>query len=91
MMTKSKFIDDVAIRVNMTRAGATRVCEQVFDALIDAVLDRDGMCWPGFGTFTRVERAARKGRNPQTGETIDIPAKDALVFIASKALKERMQ
>lgn len=90
-MTKTELIADVASRLEVPKKEAERICEQVFDALIEAVAVKDGVSWPGFGMLRRVERVARKGRNPQTGETIDIPAKNAVVFVASKALKERVQ
>lgn len=90
MLTKAEFIAEVAIRLAVTKKEAERICDQVFDVLIDAVASTGDVSWPGLGKFERVERAARKGRNPRTGETIDIPAKSAVAFTPSKAFKERV-
>lgn len=91
MMTKAEFTAEVARRLDVTKKESGRICEQVFDTLIEAVACKGGVCWPCFGKFERVERAARKGQNPRTGETIDIPAKNAVAFTPSKAFKERVQ
>ena len=90
-MTKTELIADVASRLGVPKKEAERICEQVFDALIEAVSVKGGVGWPGFGMLRRVARAARKGRNPQTGETIDIPAKNAVTFTPARALKDRIQ
>lgn len=91
MMTKADFTAEVASRLEVTKKEAVRICEQVFDALIEAVACNGGMSWPGLGKFERVERAARHGRNPQTGETIDIPAKRAVTFTPASDFKSRIQ
>lgn len=91
MMTKAEFIAEVASRLDVTKKESERICGQVFDVLIEAVACIGCMSWPGLGKFERVERAARKGCNPQTGETIDIPAKGAVTFAPSKAFKARVQ
>lgn len=90
MMTKSEFTAEVARRLDATKKEAGCICWQVFDALIEAVACNGGMNWPGLGKFERVERAARKGRNPQTGETIDIPAKKAVKFTPASDFKARI-
>lgn len=90
-MTKAELIKDVASRLNVSKKEAAHACEQVFDALIEAVAVKGGMSWPGLGKFERVERAARKGRNPYTGETIDIPAKNAVTFTPASDFKARVQ
>lgn len=91
MTTKAEFTAEVARRLDVTKKEAGCICWQVFDALIEAVACNGGVFWPGFGKFERVERAARKGRNPQTGETIDIPAKNALAFTPASDFKARIQ
>lgn len=90
-MTKAEFTADVASRLNVPKKEAERICEQVFDALIEAVACNGGVSWPGFGKVERVVRTARKGRNPHTGETIDIPAKNAVTFTPASAFKARIQ
>lgn len=91
MMTKAEFTAEVARCLDATKKEAGCICWQVFDALIEAVARNGGMNWPDFGKFERVERAARKGRNPQTGETIDIPAKNAVTFTPAGYFKDRIQ
>ena len=90
MMTKAEFIAEVASRLEVTKKEAGRICDHVFDALIEAVACNGGVCWHGFGKFERVERAARKGNNPRTGETIDIPAKNAVTFTPASDFKARI-
>lgn len=90
MMTKAEFTAEVARRLDATKKEAGCICWQVFDALIEAVACNGGMNWPGLGKFERVERAARKGRNPQTGETIDISAKNAVTFTPASDFKARI-
>lgn len=91
MMKKAEFTEEVARRLGVTKKKAVRICEQVFDALIEAVACNGGVFWPGFGKVERVERAGRKGRNPKTGETIDIPAKNAVAFTPASAFKDRIR
>lgn len=90
-MTKAEFIADVARRVHMPKTEASYVCEQVFDAMVEAVATSGSVSWPGFGKLEKVARAARKGRNPHTGETIDIPAKNAVTFTPASDFKARIQ
>ena len=91
MMTKEEFTAEVARRLDVTRKESACICWQVFDALIEAVACKSGVCWRGFGKFERVERAARKFRNPRTGETIDIPAKNAVAFAPASDFRVRIQ
>jgi len=88
-MTKAELIDKMAqdAGINKTEAGAA------LNALIDNVTKglkkKDGkVTLVGFGTFSKVRRKARTGRNPQTGETIKIKAHNAVTFKAGKKLKE---
>ena len=91
MMTKAEFAAEVARRLDATKKEAGCICWQVFDALIEAVARNGGMSWPGLGKFERVESAARKWRNPRTGETIDIPSKNAVTFTPAIDFEDRIQ
>lgn len=91
MSTKLGLIMDVANRLNVPKKEAQHICEQVFDAIANTVAVKGAQNWPGFGKFERVERAARKGHNPRTGETIDIPAKNAVTFTPASDFKARVQ
>jgi DNA-binding protein HU-beta len=61
-----------------------------FDVLVDALVDGDTYNQKNFGTFKRIDRAARKGRNPQTREMVDIPPSKALKVVVSSSLKDKL-
>jgi DNA-binding protein HU-beta len=91
-MRKSEFIDKVARKAEMSRESAARAVEAIFDtasgALSDAIRASGVVSIPGFGKFRTKKRAARRGRNPQTGELIDIPERMVIQFTAGKGLQE---
>lgn len=91
-MNKSEFIDKVAEKAEMSRAAAARAFEAIFDtasgAVSEAVHQAGELNIPGFGKFTRKTRAARKGRNPRTGQEIDIPERTTVGFTAGKNFRE---
>jgi DNA-binding protein HU-beta len=91
-MKKSEFIDQVAEKAEMSRAAAARAVEAIFDtasgAVSKAVHEMGELSIPGFGKFTKKTRAARKGRNPRTGQEIDIPERASVSFTASKNFRE---
>jgi len=88
-MTKADLIAQVAEKAQSTKSDAERIFTAVFD-VIQATLEAEGkVSLVGFGTFTLEQRAERKGRNPQTGAEITIPASKAVKFHAGKALKDR--
>ena len=90
-INKTGLIEDIAARLNGV---SKQQVQEIVDAFLSSVTDNvaAGMDvnLPGFGRFTRQERAARKGRNPQTGETIDIAASKAPAFKAGKTFKDRV-
>jgi DNA-binding protein HU-beta len=89
-LNKSELIDHVATATNLSKADATRAVEAVFDG-ITGTLKRGGtVTVVGFGAFSVSDRAARTGRNPQTGATINIPASRAPKFKAGKGLKDAL-
>lgn len=87
-MNKSELIDAVAGGAELSRADATRATDAVLDNIIAALGKGDQVVLAGFGTFSVRERAARAGRNPQTGETIQIKASKSPGFKAGKAFKD---
>ena len=86
-MNKGDLINEVAKLVS-TKKEAQEAVDCVFSSITKAMKTGDPVTLVGFGTFKVVERKARKGRNPQTGEEIDIKASKAPKFSAGKALKE---
>ncbi|MBD1371632.1 HU family DNA-binding protein [Hazenella sp. IB182357] len=89
-MNKTELINQVAEATEMTKKDASRSVEAVLDAITDALKQGDKVQLIGFGNFEVKERQARKGRNPQTGEEIDIPASKVPSFKAGKQLKEEV-
>lgn len=89
-MKYSDLIDAVAAKSGSTKADAKKSIEDVFGAIADAVAAKDDVVVAGFGTFASKVRPAKTGRNPATGETIQIAASKAVGFKSAKALKDRV-
>ena len=87
-MTKRELINQVAQDAGVTATQANGVISALINSITDEVQSGGKLTLTGFGTFSLAERAARKGRNPQTGEAIDIPAGKSFKFKASSALNE---
>lgn len=87
-MNKSELIDAVAEATEDSKSGATRAVDAVLDTITNALKNGDQVTLVGFGTFLVRDRAARTGRNPRTGEEIQIKASKAPAFKAGKALKD---
>ena len=88
-MTKAELVETIAKDVNISKATAGAALESFMANVIKALKKKDGkITLVGFGTFTKVRRKARKGRNPQTGEPIKIKARNAVTFKAGKKLKD---
>ena len=87
-MTKTELAANVAEKTGLTRKESDQVLNAVFETIKQALVEGDKVQIIGFGTFENRSRSARKGRNPQTGEEIDIPASKLPSFKAGKALKE---
>lgn len=87
-MNKSELIDAIAAAADLPKASATRALDAVVDSITDSLQKGDPVALVGFGTFAVKHRAARAGRNPQTGATIQIKAANVPGFKAGKALKD---
>ncbi|ATC93969.1 HU family DNA-binding protein [Pseudoalteromonas tunicata] len=87
-MNKSQLIDEIAAGADISKAAAGRALDSFIDAVTTALKDGDSVALVGFGSFSVRERAARSGRNPQTGATIEIAAANIPSFKAGKALKD---
>ncbi|HHQ4716264.1 TPA: nucleoid-associated protein HU-beta [Aeromonas veronii] len=87
-MNKSQLIDKIADGADISKAAAGRALDAFIDAVGEALKEGDQVALVGFGTFAVRERAARSGRNPQTGATIGIAAGKVPAFKAGKALKD---
>ncbi len=87
-MTKADLIDRIASDAKLSKADAGRALNATIDNITKSLKKGDSVTLVGFGTFDVTKRKARKGKNPQTGETIKIPATKAPKFKAGKGLKE---
>lgn len=87
-MNKSELIDAVASSADLPKAAAGRALDAVIESITTALKNGDSVSLVGFGVFSVKERAARTGRNPQTGEPIQIKAATIPGFKAGKALKD---
>jgi DNA-binding protein HU-beta len=87
-VNKNDLIAQVATQADITKADAGEAVEAVLDSIAGALKGGDEVRLVGFGTFSVAHRAASTGRNPRTGEPIQIPASKNPKFKAGKALKE---
>jgi DNA-binding protein HU-beta len=87
-MNKSDLVDAIADSAGLSKADAGRALDAVVDTITGALQSGDSVSLVGFGTFSVRDRAARTGRNPRTGQTIQIAASKNPAFKAGKALKD---
>ncbi|MBU2887067.1 DNA-binding protein HU-beta [Gilvimarinus agarilyticus] len=87
-MNKTELIEAIAASADISKAAAGRALDAVVDGVTDSLKKGDQVVLVGFGTFSVKERAARTGRNPQTGAEIQIAAANVPSFKAGKALKD---
>lgn len=90
-MNKVELIGAVASKSEISKKDVEKVINAFTSVLADTLVDGDKVTITGFGTFEVVERAARTGRNPQTGESIEIGASKSPKFKAGKALKDAVK
>lgn len=87
-MNKSELVESIATTADIPKAAAGRALDAVIDTITETLQKGDQVVLVGFGTFSVKDRAARTGRNPQTGEPIQIAAAKIPSFKAGKALKD---
>ena len=86
-MNKVEMIREIANRTGFTQKDVTAVVDALVDTVVETVASGEDVKITGFGAFSVTERAARTGRNPQTGETIEIAASKSPKFKAASAFK----
>lgn len=91
MANKADLVDRVADKTNLTKKDVTATVEALFESIQEFLSEEERVQIIGFGTFEVRHRAARKGRNPQTGEEIQIAATKVPAFKAGKALKDAVK
>ena len=89
-MNKADFVNAVADTADLTKADAAKALDGIIQVIRNTLKNGDDVALVGFGTFTVRKRAARTGRNPQTGATIKIKASNVPAFKAGKALKDAL-
>jgi DNA-binding protein HU-beta len=89
MATKAELIDAISASAGVSKVDAERTIGAFFDHVTTAT-KKDKVSWPGFGSFSRAKRAARTGRNPQTGAPVKIAASVAMKFTPSTTLKSAL-
>ncbi|MDX2042103.1 MAG: integration host factor subunit beta [Acidobacteriota bacterium] len=87
-MTKAELVEEVAKAADLTKKDSEVIVDEVFKNIIQALNSGDKIELRGFGSFRVRKRDARRGRNPKTGEPVDIPAKTVPYFKPGKELKE---
>ena len=89
-MTKSQLIEAVAVKCNLKKKQASEIVDCVFDTVGEALLQEEKVQISGFGTFETRKRAARIGRDPQTGAPLSIPPFQSAAFSQSQNLKNKL-
>jgi DNA-binding protein HU-beta len=89
-MTKAELIDSIASKMELPKGTAERIVNTIFDDITAALKSGDRVNISGFGTFQVSDRKARTGRNPKTGEAIQIEASRTAKFKAGKTLKDSL-
>jgi DNA-binding protein HU-beta len=89
-MTKAELIDSISSKADLPKGTAERVVNTIFDDIVEALKKGDKVNVSGFGTFQVSNRKARTGRNPKTGEAIEISASRSAKFKPGKLLKDSL-
>lgn len=89
-MKKAELVERVAEKAGLTKADADRAIKAICEEIQGVLVKGDKITLPGFGTFSVSKRAAREGRNPQTGATVHIAASNSAKFKPASALKEAL-
>lgn len=87
-MNKSQFISSVAESTGLSKLNVGKVLEATLDTICESIAKGEDVVFLKFGTFKRVQRSAKTSRNPQTGQLMQVPAKNVPVFRAGKQLKD---
>ena len=86
-MTKAELVEKVSERIDLTKKQTEEIVNTIFGSITNSLSDGDKVELRGFGSFSVRSRDARQGRNPKTGETVQIPAKKVPFFKAGKELR----
>lgn len=87
-MTKKEIVKEIAEQLGMTQLQTKEVVQKTFDAIVDTLVETGRIELRNFGVFEVKQRAARKARNPRTGERVDVPPKNVVTFKPGKRMEE---
>jgi DNA-binding protein HU-beta len=90
-MTKTELIASIARKAELPKSTVASALDALSDSIVESLSKGEKVSWSGLGTFDVSERAARKGRNPQTGAAIQIAASKGVKFKAAKAFKDSLR
>ncbi|MEK7510090.1 MAG: HU family DNA-binding protein [Patescibacteria group bacterium] len=90
-MNKEQLIEAMATKANISKKAASDALETMLNSITNSLKSGDSVTLTGFGTFGSSRRAARQGRNPRTGETVQIPARTVPRFKAGKGLRDALR
>ncbi len=89
-MNKKELVDYISDSTGITKIQADKALQATLEGITKALKEKENVTLIGFGTFSTVEREAREGRNPQTGKSIEIPAKTVVKFKVGKTLSDEV-
>jgi len=89
-VNKADLVEEIVNQTGLTKKTSREAVDAMTSVITDALAREEKVTLVGFGTFRVIRRKARRGRNPQTGETIQIPAKEVPKFVPGKGLREKV-
>lgn len=90
-MTKKEIVKDIADDLQLTQLKTKEIVQKTFDAIVETLVETGRIELRNFGVFEVKQRAARKARNPRTGERVDVPPKNVVTFKPGKKMEERVR
>lgn len=90
-MTKKEIVKTISEAIGMTQLKTKEIVQNTFDAIVETLVEEGRIELRNFGVFEVKERAARKARNPRTGERVDVPAKMVVTFKPGKEMEEKVR
>ena len=90
-MTKKEIVKTISEEIGLTQLKTKEIVQKTFDAIVETLVEERRIELRNFGVFEVKERAARKARNPRTGERVDVPAKMVVTFKPGKEMEERVR
>jgi len=90
-VTKKEIVKDIADQIGLTQLKTKDIVQKTFDAIVETLVEQGRIELRNFGVFEVKQRAARKARNPRTGDRVDVPPKNVVTFKPGKKMEERVK